>query len=395
MTEAAGPRAIAVLKLRRGRERSVLDRHPWIFSGAVQSPPPCDDGSIVAVADWQGRTLGAGFFHPQASLCCRLFHFGEELPDFDDRFWQARLAGALQRRRAYPLHRDDSFRLCNGEADGLPGLIVDVLGRCAVLQFRESAMERFGDAVVDFLRSELAIETALDRTGEDRQGDRRHRDLLGVAPESIELMENGFRYRIDLNHAHKTGYYLDQKINRQIFEGFAAGRRVLDAFCYSGSFSLHALRGGATSVVSVDASPRSIEECQQNRQLNLGEDRRHRSERADLVAWLREGDEEFDLISLDPPAFARTRAALENALRGYREINLQAIRRTAANGFLFTYSCSQYVTTELFQKAVFQAARDAGRQVNVLQRLGPAPDHPFSLFHPEGEYLKGLLLQVF
>ncbi|MBX7057138.1 MAG: class I SAM-dependent rRNA methyltransferase [Leptospirales bacterium] len=382
------------LILRPGRERSILDRHPWIFSGAVRRSPPAADGAIVAVQSAEGKSLGYGFFHPEASLACRMFLFGEgPLPPINE-LWQSRLTRALQFRQAQPDHQPRAFRLCNAESDGLPGLIVDILGACAAVQFRESAMISCAQTVVEFLRGALAIDCILDRSGEERRTEKRTQSLFGPTPDEIVIEENGFRYLLDLLHTQKTGFYLDQKENRKIFERYASGRRTLDAFCYSGSFSLHALRGGASAALSLDASPRALEDCQRNVRENFGDESRHHVVRADALAWLRESAESFDLISLDPPAFARTRAALDQALRGYREINLQALRRLAPGGFLFTYSCSQYVTPDLFQKVLFQAARDSGREARVIQRLTAAADHPFSLFHPEGEYLKGLLIQV-
>lgn len=392
MTEAAR------LCLKPGREKSVRDRHPWIFSGAIAgSIGSISEGDIALVESDSGEILGAGFVYPGESLAVRLFQFGPGEAAFDGAYFEARLEAALAYRESLPDFQRASFRLANAEADLLPGLIIDVLDQTAIVQFRAPGYAPFEAAIVRFLTERLKIRRVLDRSSEDRKSARSTRSLAGPddSPESVEFQENGFIYAIDLQNSQKTGHYLDQKENRLYVERAARGRRALDAFCYTGGFSLHALRGGAAQVLSLDASERAVMQCRANVARNFPGETRHEASRGDALELLPAlADRNFDLMILDPPAFAKSRAAVAGAARGYKDINLRALRSIARGGRIFTFSCSQYITRDLFRKIVFGAAADAGRNVRIERELGAAPDHPVSLFHPEGEYLKGLALYV-
>ncbi len=386
------------VRLKPGRDKSVRDRHPWIFSGAIAGASDgIAEGDIVAVASDSGEILGAGFAFPDQSLAVRLFHFGACESAFDETFLTSRLEAALAFRESLPDFQRASFRLANAEADLLPGLIIDVLDQTAIVQFRAAGYARFESALARFLTERLGMQHVLDRSGEDRKSARSTRNMVasGSAPDRIEFKENGLSYTIDLQNSQKTGHYLDQKENRVFVERAARNRRVLDAFCYTGGFSLHALRGGASRVLSLDASERAVQQCRENVARNFPGETRHEANRGDALEILPTlADRQFDLMVLDPPAFAKSRAAVAGAARGYKDINLRALRSIAHGGRIFTFSCSQYITRELFRKIIFSAAADAGRNVRIERELGAAPDHPLSLFHPEGEYLKGLALYV-
>lgn len=376
----------------------MRDRHPWLFSGAIAgSIGPIAEGDIVLVQSDAGETLGAAFASPDESLAARLFHFGHDEGGFGGAYFAARLEAALAYRESLPDFQRASFRLANAEADLLPGLIIDVLGQTAIVQFRAAGYAPFEADIVRFLTERLKIERVLDRSSEDRKSARSTRVLAGLdnAPDAIEFQENGLSYTIDLQNSQKTGHYLDQKENRLYVERAARGRRTLDAFCYTGGFTLHALRGGASHVTSLDASERAVQQCRANVARNFPGETRHEASRGDALELLPAlADRNFDLMILDPPAFAKSRAAVAGAARGYKDINLRALRSIARGGRIFTFSCSQYITRDLFRKIVFGAAADAGRNVRIEREFGAAADHPVSLFHPEGEYLKGLALYV-
>lgn len=386
-----------VLVLRAGRDKSVRERHPWIFSGAVaRMDGKIAPGDVVAIHAHDESVLGYGFAHPEDGLVCRVFQVGSAAPVFDRDYWLARFAAAHAYRRALPGFQADSFRLVNAEGDGLPGLVVDVFGTSAVVQERAPLPSTVLESLVQFLKDTLRIENVYDRSGDARQGEKRNQVLLGES-RRLEFRENDFVYAVEPEHAQKTGHFMDQRENRLVLERFARDRRVLDTFCYTGAFSLHALRGGARVVLSMDTSARALEECSANVLRNFPAEiaARHAVERADVPRRLGDLPEnEYDLIILDPPGFAKSRRAVDQAARGYKDINLRALRKIQSGGILFTFSCSQFVPRDLFTQIVYSAARDAQRDVRVVGELHAAPDHPRSLFHLEGEYLKGLILYV-
>lgn len=385
--------------LQRGREGPVRRFHPWIFSGAVGSttgnPTP---GDMVIVRSPEGAHLATGFFEG-GSIAVKIFSFGERA--IDQSFWTEAIAGAWALRHTLGLttsETTDSFRLVNAEGDGLPGLIIDLYGRTAVLQFHSRGMQRARDQIVRALEEVLgerlgAIYDKSEATlGGEREGARATRIREGA--ESGIITEHSHRFHIDIPGGQKTGFFLDQRDNRALVGRYARGRNVLNCFAYSGGFSVYALAGGAHLVHSVDASKPAVELLRRNIELNFPDGAPHEALTEDVLDLLPRAGNRFDLIILDPPAFVKHRKALAGGLRGYESINYQAIRQIRPDGVLFTFSCSQSVSVEVFRESVQKAAARARRQVRVLHELHQGPCHPVSLYHPEGAYLKGLVLSV-
>ena len=386
--------------MRRGKAESLKRFHPWVFSGAIDR---CDgkpqEGDLVRVISHEGEVLGYG--HCQiGSIAVRMLTFCNET--VDAAFWQQRLAEAFRMRKALGLSGradNDIYRLVHGEGDRLPGLIVDVYGRTAVMQAhsvgmhvnRETiakALVAASEGLIDnvYYKSETTLPYKADLHGENGF-------LLGNDEGNVAT-ENGLRFHIDWLNGQKTGFFVDQRENRSLLEHYAPGRQVLNMFCYTGGFSVYALRGGAELVHSVDASAKAIELTRANVELNFPGDRRHEAYTADAFKYLEEAGNNYDLIVLDPPAFAKHRDALRNALKGYTRLNAMAFRKIKPGGILFTFSCSQAVSKEQFRLAVFTAATQSGRHVRILHQLHQPADHPINIYHPEGEYLKGLVLYV-
>ena len=391
---------IYTFTLRRGKAESLKRYHPWVFSGAIDR---CDgkpqEGDLVRVVSHEGEVLGYG--HCQiGSIAVRMLTFGDET--VDAAFWQQRLAEAFRMRKTLRLSGradNDIYRLVHGEGDRLPVLIVDVYGRTAVMQAHSVGMhvnrETIAKALVAasgglidnvYYKSETTLPYKADLHGENGF-------LLGNDEGNVAT-ENGLRFHIDWLNGQKTGFFVDQRENRSLLEHYAPGRQVLNMFCYTGGFSVYALRGGAELVHSVDASAKAIELTRANVELNFPGDQRHEAYTADAFKYLEEAGNNYDLIVLDPPAFAKHRDALRNALKGYTRLNAMAFRKIKPGGILFTFSCSQAVSKEQFRLAVFTAATQSGRHVRILHQLHQPADHPINIYHPEGEYLKGLVLYV-
>ena len=395
---------IKTLTLRRGKEDSLDRFHPWVFSGALTRMPQegdgIDEGDLVYVAASDGRVIGTGHFQI-GSIAVRMLSF-DAAEVIDDRFYRSRLEQALRLRDALGLRKADNtaFRLVHGEGDFLPGLVVDVYGATAVLQAHSPGMhfarKTIAQAIVDldglgvksvYYKSEttLPYKARLDPENGYLIG-----DFI-----SDEALENGLRFRIDWLRGQKTGFFVDQRDNRSLVGRYSAGRSVLNMFCYTGGFSVYALAGGARSVVSVDSSAKAISLTDANVALNFDDTSRHKSFAEDAFKYLDSMQAgEHDLIILDPPAFAKHRSALRNALQGYRRLNAKAFEKIAPGGILFTFSCSQAVSKEQFRLAVFSAAAQSRRRVRILHQLTQPADHPVNIYHPEGEYLKGLVLYV-
>ena len=389
------------LILKPGKEKSLLRRHPWIFSGAVarvEGDP--QSGETVAVHAAQGGFLAHAAFSPQSQIRARAWSFveGERI---DAAFFRRRVADALAWRRASPGLRDASaLRLLHGESDGLPGLVVDRYGDTLVAQFLAAGTEAWRAAIADALLAASGCARLYERSDADV------RALEGLAPRSgplqgdfaateLEIEEHGLRYVVDFVHGHKTGFYLDQRDNRRLCREWASGRDVLNCFCYTGGFSLAALAGGARGVLSIDSSADALALARRNAELNrLGGADWLEADVFAALRKLRDQGRQFDLIVLDPPKFAPTAAHAEKAARAYKDINLLGFKLLRPGGLLMSYSCSGGVSADLFQKIVAGAARDAGVEARILHRLSAAADHPVALAFPEGEYLKGLLLQV-
>lgn len=391
----------AEIILRRGKEESLLRFHPWIFSGAIQQVEgDPDEGDLVRVLDSQRNFIALG--HCQVgSIAVRVLSFRDE--PINDAWWESRVWQAYALRQAIGLAENaetNCYRLVHGEGDLLPGLIVDIYGHTAVMQAHTVGMYQSREAIVKALRKLYGerLTAVFDKSSGTlpyKAGiDARDEYLYGQSS-AEPVLENGNRFRVSWERGQKTGFFIDQRENRALVGMYAKGRKVLNTFSYTGGFSVYALRGGAAGVDSVDSSQRAVELAQENVELNFGADASHRAIAQDAFEFLKESKkEEYDLIILDPPAFAKHHKVLGNALKGYQRLNAQAISKIAPGGILFTFSCSQAVTREHFRNAVFSAAAIAGRNVRILHQLTQPADHPVNIYHPEGEYLKGLVLYV-
>lgn len=386
--------------LRKGKEQSLDRFHPWIFSGAVASMAnDLEEGDIVTVMAHDGRLIGTGHYQI-GSIAVRMLDFDNTV--IDKEFFVNRLQQALNLRLALGLSRpdNDAFRLVHGEGDFLPGLVIDIYGDTAVMQAHSPGMH-YARNIIAMALTELAglnianvyykSETTLPfKARLDPQNDY----LIGGFSSGIAT-ENSLKFHIDWLKGQKTGFFVDQRDNRALLGKYAHGRNVLNMFCYTGGFSVYALAGKARRVVSVDSSAKAIALTQANAELNFPGDDRHTALAMDAFKYLDEmAPGEHDLIILDPPAFAKHQSALRNALRGYQRLNTIAFKKIASGGILFTFSCSQAVSREQFRLAVFSAAASTGRRVRILHQLTQPADHPVSIYHPEGEYLKGLVLYV-
>lgn len=404
---------ISNVRLHPRKEESLLRFHPWVFSGAIaEMAGKLKDGDLVRVLSHRGDSLGVGHW-AEGSIAVRMLSFiaNEEI---DDAFWQSRLASALAlrlssgllRESAPELNRNNVYRLTHGEGDQLPGLIIDVYGDTAVMQAHSMGMHYSRMAIAQALMKvyvEMLGEGSLKAIYYKSSGtlpSRGQREacvdefLIGHTQAS-PVWENGIRFLPDWLRGQKTGFFVDQRDNRSLVERYARGRKVLNAFCYTGGFSLYALRGEAVRVDSLDSSSKAMYLTEEHVKLNFSATLRHRSITQDAFEYLEQMPEgEYDLIILDPPAFAKHRKVLRNALIGYRRINAHAFKKVAPGGIVFTFSCSQAVSKEEFRLAVFTAAASSGRHVRILHQLSQPIDHPVSIYHPEGEYLKGLVLQV-
>ena len=385
------------IQLKRGKDESLRRFHPWVFSGAIQHvDDDIEEGDIVRVVTAGGDFIAVGHYQ-QGSIAVRVLSFRDV--SIDDRFWAARLLSALQMRQTIGLADSatgNSYRLVHGEGDHLPGLIIDVYGRTAVMQAHSIGMhlcrKQIATQLAEVMGSRIAniyykSETTLPFM-EPENG-----FLYGGSDDNIAI-ENGLKFYVDWLRGQKTGFFVDQRENRALLERYAKGRRVLNMFCYTGGFSFYAMRGGAELVHSVDSSAKAIELTNRNVALNFPDDQRHQAFCEDAFKFLDTMDGRYDLVVLDPPAFAKHRGALHNALKGYTRLNQKAMEKMPAGSLLFTFSCSQVVTKDHFRNAVFTAAALARRKVRILHQLHQPADHPVNIYHPEGEYLKGLVLYV-
>jgi len=385
------------LVLKPGREKSLLRRHPWVFSGAIErvAGKP-EGGATVAVRSADGAFLAWTAYSPSSQIRARVWSWDEQA-SIDDAFLRARVAAAIAQRAALA-SATDAVRLVHGEADGLPGVVCDRYADIVVFQFASAGAERFRDAIVDAVLEATGCRTAYERS------DLEVRSLEGLPPRSgpirgaaasptLTIAEHGIRYLVDVAHGQKTGFYLDQRANRDRIRMLAAGRDVLNCFCYTGGFALNALAGGARSALSIDSSAAALELARENARRNGFDADWLEADVFAALRKLRDAGRGFDLIVLDPPKFAPTAAHAERAARAYKDINLLALKLLRPAGLLATFSCSGGVSPELFQKIVAGAAADAGADVRLRGRLQADDDHPVTLAFPEGEYLKGLVLE--
>ena len=387
--------------LKPGKEESLKRFHPWVFSGAiarVEGEP--EEGEVVDVYTSQKEFIACGHFQV-GSIAVRVLSFRQET--IDHAFWVRRLEVAKDLRRALGLignPQNNTYRLVHGEGDNLPGLIIDVYDHTAVMQAHSAGMhvyrmeiadalsEVMGDVIQNiYYKSETTLPFKADLLATENGF------IKGGSPENI-AMENGLKFHVDWLKGQKTGFFVDQRENRHLLEHYAKGRNVLNMFCYSGGFSFYAMRGGANLVHSVDSSAKAIDLTNENVELNFPGDARHQAFAEDAFKFLDRMGDQYDLIILDPPAFAKHRDALRNALRGYTKLNAKAFEKIRPGGILFTFSCSQVVNKQDFRNAVFTAAAQSGRSVRILHQLTQPGDHPVNIYHLEGEYLKGLVLYV-
>ncbi len=385
--------------LKRGKEESLKRFHPWVFSGAIdRMDDNIEEGDIVSVYTNAGAFIAVGHFQI-GSIAVRVLDFSNR--EINEDFFVERLQRAYDLRQALGLIRDDNnaFRLVHGEGDFLPGLVVDVYDRTAVVQAHSPGMHFARNIIAQSLvkiagglirNVYYKSETTLPYKAQlDPQNDY----IIGKFDGNV-AMENGLKFYVDWLKGQKTGFFVDQRDNRKLLEHYAKGRTVLNMFCYTGGFSFYAMRGGAKAVHSVDSSEKAIRLTKDNVELNFPNDNRHQAFAEDAFKFLNGIDNKYDLIILDPPAFAKHKSALKNALIGYRKLNAKAFEKIRPGGILFTFSCSQAVSKEQFRLAVFSAAAMSGRKVRILHQLTQPCDHPINIYHPEGEYLKGLVLYV-
>jgi len=386
--------------LKRGKEESLLRFHPWVFSGAIQQADKgIEEGELVRVLTNQGDFIAIGHYQI-GSIAVRVLSF-KDTP-IDGSFWQSRLSSALKMRQSIGIADNpdnNTYRLVHGEGDLLPGLVIDVYGKTAVMQAHSVGMHVCRMEIAQQLKAVMGhrlenvyykSETTLPYKADLGQ---ENGFIYGGSEDNIAI-ENGLRFYVDWLRGQKTGFFVDQRENRSLLEKFAKDKRVLNMFCYTGGFSFYAMRGGAQLVHSVDSSAKAIELTNRNVELNFPGDSRHQAFCEDAFKYLEESGDQYDLIILDPPAFAKHRGALHNALKGYTRLNNKAFQKIQPGGILFTFSCSQVVTKDNFRNAVFTAAALAGRNVRILHQLHQPADHPINIYHPEGEYLKGLVLYV-
>ena len=386
--------------LKKGKEESLKRFHPWIFSGAIQQTEGnIEEGEVVRVITAGGDFIAVGHYQI-GSIAVRVLSFSDV--EIDNEFWKSRLKSAFDMRRSIGIvdnPQNNTYRLVHGEGDNIPGLVIDVYGDTAVMQAHSVGIhqERMAIArcLVDVAGDRIKnvyykSETTLPYKAELGQEDG---FIIGGSDDNV-AMENGLKFHVDWLKGQKTGFFVDQRENRSLLEHFARGKKVLNMFCYTGGFSFYAMRGGAELVHSVDSSAKAIELTTRNVDMNFPGDKRHEAFCEDAFKYLDRMGDRYDLIILDPPAFAKHRGALHNALKGYTRLNLKAFDKIQKGGILFTFSCSQVVTKDNFRNAVFTAAALAGRKVRILHQLHQPADHPINIFHPEGEYLKGLVLYV-
>lgn len=387
-------------KLKPGKERSAHNFHPWIFSGAISFiDTNAEDGNIVEVNSSEGNFLGLGFYN-KGSITVRLFSFDKVTPDYS--FWKLKIEKAFVLRKNLGLTENintNAYRLIHAEGDGIPGLIVDIYNSVAVIQSHNLGVHKIKPVVVSILKELYESKlTAIYDKSEDTMPeipglDIKNNYLFGSHENSI-VKENNNSFHVDWVEGQKTGFFIDQRENRELVRKYSKGKTALNAFCYSGGFSIYALAGGASWVDSVDSSQKAIELTDKNIKLNQFE-KRHASIKGDVLNYLKEMEEsKYDLIILDPPAFAKHLKAINNAAQGYQKINYLAFQKIKSNGILFTFSCSQAIDKMLFRKIIFSAAAKAKRNIRILHQLSQPADHPINIYHPEGEYLKGLVLYV-
>jgi 23S rRNA (cytosine1962-C5)-methyltransferase len=388
------------LNLKSLKDRSVLNFHPWIFSGAISTPnKDFNEGEVVEVFDASNKYLATGHFH-HGTIMVRIISFEQRV--IDRNFWIEKLNDAYQLRMALPsinIESTNAFRLIHGEGDFLPGLIIDVYGNAAIIQAHSEGMQLMLNDICEALKcvEGLHLTTIYNKSSESmskQQGAVHENSLLLGTNESAVVLENDHQFFVNWKEGQKTGFFLDQRENRKLLATYCKNKSVLNTFCYSGGFSIYALKAGAKKVDSVDSSIKAIEWLKENIQLNFPNGAPHNASTEDVFDFIKKNNDAYDVIILDPPAFAKHLSAIDRAVIGYRNLNEIAIAKIKPGGIIFTFSCSQAIDKQLFRKTVFMAAAKTGRKIRILHQLSQGPDHPINLYHPEGEYLKGLVLRV-
>ena len=396
---------LACVHLRRGKEESLLRRHPWVFSGAIdhiaEGEKALTEGDVVDVITKGGEFIARGHYQI-GSIAVRVLTFDKEA--IDAKWWEERIAHAKALRESLGMVNNADttcYRLVHGEGDLLPGLVVDIYGRTAVVQCHSVGMYHSRLHIAEAIRKAYGeqIEAIYDKSSQTLpfKADLGAIDgyLWGRSanPDAV-VLENGLKFKVNWEEGQKTGFFIDQRVNRDLVRQYSRGRKVLNTFCYTGGFSVAALAGGAKEVVSIDLSERAVKLADENVRLNFGAEAKHQAIACNAVEYLKDIDSDYDLIILDPPAFAKHHKVLGNALQGYKKINARALQKIRPGGILFTFSCSQAVSRELFRTTIFTAAAIAGRKVRIIGQLTQPADHPINIYHPEGEYLKGLVVYV-
>lgn len=392
--------SLSTIILKPGKEQSLKRFHPWIFSGAIKNVRgEVNEGDITRVEDAYGNFLAIGYYQI-GSIAVRVLSFQDEI--VDNNFWLKKIQSAYNLRKKLNFvdnENTNAYRLVHGEGDGLPGLIVDIYDKTAVIQMHTVGLFNVKDIIVSSLKTVFGdkLEAIYDKS-EDTLPYKADVDAINSyawgKSSSFIAKENGIKVNVDWEKGQKTGFFIDQRENRALLEKYSAGKNVLNLFCYTGGFSLYAMRGGATKVHSVDSSERAVELTKSNVNLNFPNDERHKAFAEDAFKYMMNNKEKYDLIILDPPAFAKHLKVVKNALQGYRRLNTKAIELVEPGGFIFTFSCSQVISKEVFKTMIFSSAAKVGRNVKIIDELNQPADHPVSIFHPEGNYLKGLILYV-
>ena len=384
--------------LQKGKERPVKNRHPWIFSGAIeQIEEGFEAGDLVRVFSEHDEFLGIGYLNPASQIVVRMLAFEDVA--IDETFFDEKISRAIELRKQFMPRGTNAYRLIHSEGDFLSGLTVDVYGDFLVAEFNTAGIDVWKPVIVTILQKHFPSSSIFERSDSDLrkwEGLKRSVGVLAGSepPEAIEIQENGLLFGVDIKGGQKTGFFLDQRESRAVVRDLSAGKRVLNCFAYTGGFSVYAAKGGAKEVVSVESSEPAVAMGRKNFERNGLSAGQSVWAQTDVFDYLRTAKKDFDLIILDPPAFCKSKNQVQDAARGYKDINLQALRQLPKGGLLFTFSCSSYITPDLFQKIIFGAASDAKRDVRILKKTSHAFDHPINIYHPEREYLKGLLCEV-
>jgi 23S rRNA (cytosine1962-C5)-methyltransferase len=390
--------SLPALILKPKREKSLLQKHPWIFSGAVETHPKAESGDLVEVFQDKGAYLGTGFYDANSQIICRMVHLGKDKVEVNEDFWFQKLKQAYEIRQKYVKdEQTNAYRLIHAEGDSLPGLIADVYGEVVVLQILIKGTEKIYPHLLAGLHK-LGFKHIYLKNKENTQ--RFEKTSLGngwlsqeISPK-VNILEYGLGFEVNVEEGQKTGFFLDQRENRHLLMKYAHQKTVLNAFGYTGGFSVYALAGGAKHVHSVDISKDATALCEQNVKSNFGEDAPHTALSQDCFEYLKNTTEKYEVMVLDPPAFAKNKRSVKNAIRGYISLNELGLKKIVSGGILFTFSCSGSIDRDTFRKIIFTACANVGREVRILHQITQPLDHPVNIYHPEGEYLKGLVLHV-